>query len=439
MSALARYFHNRGVRVSGYDKTSTPLTKALQQKGIDIHYDDNPQLIASSPDLVIYTPAVPRELKEYVYLEKLGIPVRKRAEVLGELSRNYQTIAVAGTHGKTTVSTLSAHILYQSSIQCKAFLGGISKNYDTNLLESEKAGWLVVEADEFDRSFLQLRPATAIITSMDADHLDIYNDHQTMKDNFSRFAGQVNSGGNLILKKGLDLPPPANVKVFNYALSEKADYFAENIALSGLFYSFDIHTPGGTIKNCRLGVPGLINVENAIAATASAQLAGATDDDIRKNLESFKGIKRRFDIRVHRDNMVYIDDYAHHPEEIRGLLYSLKDIFPGQKILGIFQPHLYSRTRDFAKAFSDSLSMLEEVILLPIYPAREKPIEGVDSAMLLNQIRSAKKYLVKKNQIPEILKNHDFDILLTIGAGDIDQLVEPIENYLLTHKQPVKQ
>jgi UDP-N-acetylmuramate--alanine ligase len=439
MSALARYFHHRGIQVSGYDKTPTPLTKALEQEGIAVHYEDNPQLIPSSPDLIIYTPAVPRNLNEYVYLEKSGFPIRKRAEILGELSRRYKTIAVAGTHGKTTVSTLSAHILYPSSVQCKAFLGGISKNYDTNLLESEEAGWMVVEADEFDRSFLQLQPATAIITSMDADHLDIYNDHQTMKDNFSRFAGQINPGGSLILKKGLDITTTTDVKVFTYALSAKADYFAENIKLYGLFYRFDIHTPVGTITDCRLGIPGLINVENAIVAAATAQLAGATDDDIRKGLETFKGIKRRFDIRVNHENRIYIDDYAHHPEEIRGLLNSLRHLFPGQKILGIFQPHLYSRTRDFANEFSDSLSMLDEVILLPIYPAREKPIKGIDSAMLLQHIRTEKKTLVDKSQLPEILKNHDFDILLTIGAGDIDQLVGPIENYLLTHKQPVKQ
>ena len=434
MSALARYFHNRGAKVSGYDKTSTPLTTALQNEGISVHFSDNPNLIPGYPELVIYTPAVPKTLKEYIHLEEAGIPILKRAAVLGLLSKNYNTIAVAGTHGKTTVSTMCAHILYQSQVHCRAFLGGISKNYESNLLESSDSGWLVTEADEFDRSFLQLYPTTAVITSMDADHLDIYNDHQNLKNNFSQFAAQVDKGGNLIHKKDLPLEPPKGINTFNYALEEQADYYATDIKLDGLFYNFTIHTPQGAIENCTLGVPGLVNIENAIAATAAAQLAGASDDEIREGLKTFKGIKRRLDIHIHTETLTYMDDYAHHPEEIRSLVKSVRDMFEGKKILGIFQPHLFSRTRDFADGFGESLSLLDEVILLPIYPARELPIPGVDSEMLLDFIQHDHKSLIEKSRFPKVLDNYTFDVLLTIGAGDIDQLVDPIENYLINRK-----
>lgn len=435
MSALARYFHNRGVKVSGYDRVSTPLTTALQNEGISIHFADNPNLIPGYPDLVVFTPAVPKNLKEYVHLEKSGVPIKKRAEVLGDLSRNYQTIAVAGTHGKTTVSTICAHILYKSRINCRAFLGGISKNYDSNLLESQKSDWLVTEADEYDRSFLQLHPTTAVITSMDADHLDIYNDHQNLKNNFSQFAGQIKNGGNLLIKKGLSLEATPTAKTFEYSLDNQADFFAQHIKLNGLFYTFDLQTPKGLIKNCKLGIPGIINVENALAASAAAQLAGASDEEIRLGLSSFKGIKRRLDIRIHNNEVTYMDDYAHHPEEIKSLVTSLRKLFPNKKIMGIFQPHLFSRTRDFASGFGESLSLLDEVILLPIYPARELPVPGVDASLILDHIHIAQKSLLEKSRFPNILNNYQFDVLVTIGAGDIDQLAQPIENHLLNHNK----
>ncbi len=438
MSALARYFHHRGAKVSGYDRTSTSLTTALQNEGIPVHFTDNPGLIPGYPDLVVYTPAVPKDLREYIHLDNAGIPIRKRAEILGELSIGYKTIAVAGTHGKTTVSTMCAHILYRSKVHCRAFLGGISKNYDSNLLESTETGWLVTEADEFDRSFLQLHPTTAVITSMDADHLDIYNDHQTLKDNFSGFAGQIKDSGNLVLKKGLTVNLPDKVNLYSYALNNAADFYADHLELEGLFYRFDLHTPKGTYRGCTLGVPGLVNVENAVAAAAAAQLAGAGEEDIRDGLASFKGIQRRLDIRFSENGITYIDDYAHHPEEISSLVRSLRDLFPGQKILGVFQPHLFTRTRDFATGFSESLGLLDAVILLPIYPAREKPIPGIDSAMLLDAIQLKEKSLVEKSRFPKILGQYKFDVLVTIGAGDIDQLVEPIQHYLSNQKQKSK-
>ncbi len=437
MSALARYFHAKGVKVSGYDKTPTTLTSRLQSEGIDIHFEDDITKIPDDIDLVIFTPAIPVELNEFRHIKKSGIKIKKRSDVLGKLTQNKKAIAVAGTHGKTTVSTLIAYLLKQSEVDCNALLGGIAKNYDSNFLISEKSDWMVVEADEFDKSFLQLYPLIEVITSADADHLDIYSNINNLKNSFGKFAAQIRKDGTIIIKKGVEinLDQMPDCRIFEYALDEQTDFFADNIRLKNELYEFDFVTPEETIKNIVLGIPGLINVENAVAALAVAWLAGVTEYEMKAVLPLFSGIKRRFDYQVKSEKIIYIDDYAHHPEEIRSFVMSVKKLYPGKKILGVFQPHLFSRTRDFAGGFAESLELLDEIILMPVYPAREKPIEGVGSEMILDKIAKPGKLLSSKENLINNIAVKEFDILLTLGAGDIDQMVLPIKHYLTKTEQ----
>ncbi len=436
MSALARYFMAKGYQVNGYDRTPTSLTASLIQEGMAIHFTENIELIPAETGLVIYTPAIPSTNTELLYLQKSGIRMMKRAEVLGMLSSEYKTIACAGTHGKTTTSTLLAYLMQQSATGCQAFLGGISRNFDTNLLISDTSPYLVAEADEYDRSFLQLHPYIAIITSMDADHLDIYGDHAAINEAFVQFAANVVTQGSLILKKGLKLEihERADLKIYSYAVNSAADFYATNIRLVNGKYQFDFIYPNGEINNLTLGIPGLYNVENTVAALAACILAGVKPEELSRSLPEFKGVKRRFDVRINNENIVYIDDYAHHPEEIKACISSVRDMFPGRRLTGIFQPHLYSRTRDFAAEFASSLSLLDELLLLPVYAARELPIPEIDSAYLLSLIQHGNAKLVEKEDIPGILIAKNTELLLTMGAGDIDSLVEPIEMYFNTNK-----
>ncbi len=431
MSALARYFIAKGYQVNGYDRTSTDLTVALEKEGMIIHYHPDPSLIPAETGLVIYTPAIPATNIEFVYLQHSGIRMMKRAEVLGMLSSEYKTIACAGTHGKTTTSAMVSHLMHESLIGCQAFLGGISRNFDNNLLISETSPFMVVEADEYDRSFLHLHPYIAIITSIDSDHLDIYGNHLAIEEAFSSFAGNIVQQGSLIIKKGLNLPLQlaAGCNEYSYAVEQEADFYASGLSLEKGLYHFDFNYPNGKINNLVLGIPGLYNVENAVAALAAAILAGVTPEELSKGLASFKGVKRRFDIRFQGNNQVYIDDYAHHPEEIKACISSARAMFPGRRLTGIFQPHLFSRTRDFAADFAKSLSLLDEVLLLPIYPAREQPIAGIDSLMLLSLMDHSTKHLVQKEDLPGCLADKNIEVLLTMGAGDIDTLVDPLEQY----------
>ncbi len=428
MSALARYLLAAGAGVHGYDKTPTTLTRELEAEGMHIHYDDRPELIPADADLIIYTPAVPRELNEYTKALNSGIPMVKRSEFLGAVTNARNTLAVAGTHGKTTVSTMLAHILYTSPAGCTAFLGGISKNHNTNLLLKPESTFMVAEADEFDRSFLRLHPAGAVITSVDADHLDIYQTHEALLESFNTFAGGIRENGFLVCKKGLNLTPATNagLSIYTYALEGEADFCTEGLKLENGQYTFNLQVPGGRIEGFRPGLPGLFNAENAVAAASVAWLAGVQPDDIRSGIASFSGVKRRFDHRVVKPDMLYIDDYAHHPEELRACIGSVKALYPGRHITGIFQPHLYSRTRDFADGFAESLSLLDRVILLDIYPARELPVPGVNSAMLLEKITVPDRQVVQRDEVIPMMEKLDTDIILTLGAGDIDQLVEPL-------------
>ncbi|HNY06467.1 MAG TPA: UDP-N-acetylmuramate--L-alanine ligase [Bacteroidales bacterium] len=433
MSALARFFQSKKKNVFGYDKTPSQLTDELMAEGMNIHFEENIQLVPENVDIVVYTPAIPANNKEYQWFIENKIPMMKRSEILGILSDSFKTIAIAGTHGKTTTSTLTAHLLKQSSLDCTAFLGGIAKNYQTNLLLSDKSNLLVAEADEFDRSFLHLHPHSAVITSADADHLDIYKDKNQLQLAFVQFASQVKPKGNLIIKKGvnLNLNPDNQSTLYSYSLESGADFFPENIQIQNGLYTFDFVTPDNVMKNMKLGLPGLFNVENAIAALAVAYLNGVNEQELRTGLGSFLGVKRRFDFRINNPGLVYIDDYAHHPAELRACITSARHLFPGKRISGIFQPHLYSRTRDFADEFALSLDLLDEIILLPIYPARELPIKGIDSEMLLQKIKNPNKTLLVKDQlVDELIKNEKLEVLLTLGAGDIDRLVPIIEEAL---------
>ncbi len=439
MSALARYFMHIGSKVSGYDKTPTALTGQLEREGMEIHFDESPELIPKTTSLVIYTPAIPRENKEFKYILRKKIRMMKRSEVLGMISSDYFTIAVAGTHGKTTTSSLVAHILKSAGIPHIAFLGGISKNYETNFLIDTRGtvpAVCVVEADEFDRSFLQLSPDIAIITSADPDHLDIYNTHGEMLDSFNEFTGRIKKGGSLIMKSGLKVKPlrSRDYNVFSYAVNKKKaskptatkDFLATGIGIRNGVYHYDFCSPNDVWANLVLGLPGLFNLENALAATSAAFLMGLSQAKVSKALKSYQGVVRRFDFKVKKRSFVFIDDYAHHPEELRACITAVKEIFPGREILGVFQPHLYSRTRDFADDFALSLDLLDEVVLLDIYPAREKPIEGVSSGMILGKMGSKNKRIIEKGRLIQYLKKRKPSVLLTLGAGDIDQLVEPI-------------
>lgn len=433
MSALARYLNTAGVKVSGYDRTCTPLTQELEEEGIDIHYNDNPDGISRDFELVVYTPAIPEDLGEFQRVVEMQLPLMKRSQFLEVITGNHKTIAVAGTHGKTTVSTMIAHTMFSSSLGCTAFLGGIAKNYNSNLLLNHKSSYMVAEADEFDRSFLRLHPVIAVITSTDADHLDIYGNHESLLKSFTDFAGNIQQGGTLILKSGVTLDEDSNsfdsksIKRYTYSVVEEADFCVQDLVLDHGKYKFSLKTPNSVIDGFRPALPGLFNVENSVAAAAAAWSAGVSNDEIVKAINSFKGVRRRFDHVVEKPDLLYIDDYAHHPEELKACITSVRKLYPSREITGIFQPHLYTRTRDFAEGFAESLSLLDRLILLDIYPARELPIEGVTSAMLLNMIPLKEKRLIPKNKVIDYLKTIKPDILLTLGAGDIDQLVPMIE------------
>ncbi len=441
MSALARYFASQGIAVSGYDRTATELTLALENEGIAIHYEDNPELLPArlfiSNSLIVYTPAVPSTHLELNTLVDKGFNIHKRAEVLGIICNSRRTIAVAGTHGKTSVSTMAAHILKNSEIGCAAFLGGISKNYQSNLLlDSTGSEWIVAEADEFDRSFLHLKPELAVITSMDADHLDIYGSHEKVIESFRLFAGNIREGGALVYKKGLSFTsdPSLKYRLFSYSITEAADFYALNIELKDGFYQFDLKTPDFIIEKLVLNYPGLVYVENSVAASALALLAGASPDDIRRGLATYAGVKRRFDIHLKNKNFVLIDDYAHHPEELRATIQSVRDFYRGRKLTGVFQPHLYSRTKDFSEGFAKSLDLLDEIVLLDIYPARELPIEGVTSELIFKQIKNTNKRLCGKSELVKLASTFEPGIVIMMGAGDIDSLVEPVKEQLLKYE-----
>ncbi|MBK6986466.1 MAG: UDP-N-acetylmuramate--L-alanine ligase [Bacteroidetes bacterium] len=440
MSALVRYFNHYGKTVYGYDKTETDLTRQLQDEGAQLHFDEDKALVKKlfslynkEDILVIYTPAVPKDHEEFVYLQNEGYNLQKRAWVLGEITKQFRTIAIAGTHGKTTTTTLTTHILKTAGINCFAFLGGISQNYKTNLLlgdANDKDAYVVVEADEYDRSFLTLHPYITVITSVDADHLDIYGDLNAMHQTYTQFASQVQKEGFLIVKKNVDNDLRLKDKRLVYSLNLDTEYSANSIEIIDGEFCYNINSPIEPVSHVAIGLPGLHNVENSIAAVAVAQQLGIKGDVINKALRSFKGVKRRFDYRVKSKSVVYIDDYAHHPEELRAAITAAKQLYPDKKVTGIFQPHLFTRTRDFADGFAESLDLLDVCVLLDIYPAREKPIEGINSQMLLDKMKSKEKFLVKKENVLEFLKTHPPQVVMTLGAGDIDSLIEPIEKLL---------
>lgn len=432
MSAIARYFKFKGLNVTGYDKTESELTDALQKEGIDVHYEDNTDFIPKDVEntLVVYTPAIPHDMGELVYVQEHGYKVLKRSKVLGEITDGERCLAVSGTHGKTTTSTLTAHILKESGEDCSAFLGGISKNYDTNLLMSH-TDTVVVEADEFDRSFLQLHPEIAVITAMDADHLDIYGDLNHVHEAFKAFASQVH--GTVIAKLGLDITPAdTSAKILTYHYNDSsADFYARNPKPDNLgYFSFDLVYPGGVIENIKCGTPGWVNVENGIAAAAICLTYGINPEKIRKALGTFQGVKRRLDIHLNTEKLSYIDDYAHHPKELSTAISSMRDIFPGRKLTAVFQPHLFTRTRDFADGFAEALSKVDKLILLDIYPAREEPIPGVTSEIIFDKVTAPEKVLLKKEELMDYLAKEPLDVLVTFGAGNIDRFIGPITELL---------
>jgi UDP-N-acetylmuramate--alanine ligase len=444
MSALALYFIKGGYKVAGYDRTESRITKSLVELGCPVTYEDNtgsiPEYFRESADpdriLVVYTPAIPSASRILSGFRERGFRLVKRAEILGEISLHTDTLAVAGTHGKTTVSTMIAHLLRQSSVDCSAFLGGISKNYDSNLILGDSR-YTVIEADEFDRSFHWLSPLMAVVTSLDADHLDIYGDRGTMVEAYNIFCSKIRKGGTLVINKRIqeEIAIPENVRCFTYGLGPGADFQSFDIKHEKEYYSFSIRTPETVIGDLHFAYPGIINIENITAAIAIALLCGVREEELRKGTILFQGVRRRFDIRINMPGLAYVDDYAHHPEEIRACIRSLKEFFAGRKITGIFQPHLFSRTRDHAAGFAEILDQLDEVILLPIYPARELPLEGVTSALIFDKMKLAGKRLLNKEDLPAALDVKKLDVLVTIGAGDIDTLVIPIEEALKREKQ----
>lgn len=432
MSAIARYFKFKGLNVAGYDKTESELTDTLQKEGIDVHYVDNVDFIPKDIEntLVVYTPAIPHDLKELKYVMDNGYNVFKRSKVLGEITDGERCLAVSGTHGKTTTSTLTAHILDESGEGCSAFLGGISKNYDTNLLMSQTPT-VVVEADEFDRSFLQLHPEIAVITAMDADHLDIYGDLEHVHEAFKAFASQVS--GTVIAKLGLDITSKdTNAKILRYHYNDpKADFYARNPQPDKLgYFSFDIVWPGGVIEGVKCGTPGWVNVENSVAAAAICLTYGLKPEAIKHAIGTFQGVKRRLDIHVNTEKISYIDDYAHHPKELSTAISSMRDIFPGRKLTAIFQPHLYTRTRDFADDFAAALSKVDKLILLDIYPAREEPIPGVTSEIIFDKVTAPEKVMLHKEELMGYLEKEPVDVLITFGAGNIADFIAPITELL---------
>lgn len=438
MSAVARYFMKRGMKVAGYDKTPSNLTRQLEKEGMDIHYDENTDSIPSycrnrENTLVVYTPAIPESHKELSFFRKEGFDIEKRAQVLGMLTRTHKGLCFAGTHGKTTTSTMCAHIMHQSDIDCNAFLGGISKNYSTNYILSEKSDYVVIEADEFDRSFHQLHPWMSVITSTDPDHLDIYGTKEAYLESFRHYTTLIQPEGALIIHKGLEMKADvnSNVMIYDYALDE-GDFHAENIKIDNGKITFDFISPIENVTDIELGHPIPINIENGVAAMAMAQLCGCTAEELRHGMKTYRGVDRRFDFKINNNDIVFLSDYAHHPKEIYQSAKSIRELYKDKKITAIFQPHLYTRTRDFYKDFADSLSMLDRVVLCEIYPAREEPIEGVSSQLILDNLKpEVEKHLVKKDDIIDFIDRNDFEVLLILGAGDLDNMVPQIAEILL--------
>lgn len=432
MSAIARYYRFKGLNVSGYDKTPSDLTHELENEGIGVHYEDNIDFIPKDVEntLVVYTPAIPADLKELVYVQEHGYRVIKRSRTLGEIAKGQRCLAVAGTHGKTTTSTLTAHILTDCGEGCTAFLGGISKNYGTNMLVSHNET-VVAEADEFDRSFLQLFPEVAVFTAMDADHLDIYGTVEAYQQAFRDFAAQVH--GTLIIKKGLPITAAdTKAKIYTYSYDDAtADFHAENARPDKLgYFIYDLVTPMGTVKDMKVGIPGWVNAENSIAAAAICLVYGIDPEKVKAAIGNYQGVKRRLDLHLNTEKLSYIDDYAHHPQELASAISSMRDIFPGRKLTAVFQPHLFTRTRDFADGFAQSLSMVDKLILLDIYPAREEPIPGVTSDIIFDKVTAPEKVLIKKEELMDYLEKEELDVLITFGAGNVDRYIGPITEML---------
>ena len=433
MSALVRYFLSKGMKVGGYDRTPSDLTQKLIEEGAQIYYDEKVESIPTdfldaTSTLIVYTAAMPNDHVLLQYFRNHGYTIYKRAQVLGMLTRSSKGLCAAGTHGKTTTSTMTAHLLHQSKVGCDAFLGGISKNYGTNLLLSDTSEYVVIEADEFDRSFHWLTPYATIITATDADHLDIYGTEEAYLESFSHYTSLIQPGGFLIMRHGINLQPrlQEGVKLYTYS-TEEGDFHVENIRIGGGEIRFDYISPLGNIQDVQLGVPVAINIENGIAAMALAQVSGVTNEEIKAGMASFRGVDRRFDFKIKTDKMVYLSDYAHHPEEIKQSILSMRALYKDKKLTAIFQPHLYTRTRDFYQEFAESLSLLDEVIITEIYPARELPIEGVSSQLIYDHLRPGiEKTLCKKEDILELLRNKDIEVLMTLGAGDVENYVPQI-------------
>lgn len=433
MSAIARYFINRGLVVAGYDKTPSELTRQLEHEGMLIHYDEDVNEIPhvchdNKTCLVVYTPAIPADHKELVYFRENGFEVMKRAQVLGILTRTHKGLCVAGTHGKTTTSTMCAHIMHQSHVDCNAFLGGISKNYGTNYILSKKSDYVVIEADEFDRSFHWLRPWMSVITATDPDHLDIYGTKEAYLESFRHYTELIQPGGALIIHEGLEVKPNVQQGVKTYTYSrDHGDFHAENVKIDNGNITFDFVSPVESIKGVVLGQPVPINIENGVAAMALAQLNGCTAEEIKYGMQTYAGVERRFDFKIKNNKHVLLSDYGHHPKEILQSAKSLRELFAGRKLTAIFQPHLYTRTRDFYKDFADALSNFDEVILTEIYPAREQPIPGVTSQLIYDNLKpGVEKSMIKKNEVLDLVKKRDFDVLVILGAGDLDNYVPQI-------------
>ena len=436
MSALVRYFLAKGYNVGGYDKTPSELTNKLIEEGAKIHYSEDVEAIdecfkQKESTLVVYTPAIPSDHKELVFFRNNGFDVQKRAQVLGFLTQSHKGLCVAGTHGKTTTSTMLAHLLHQSRVGCNAFLGGISKNYGTNYILSD-SDYVVIEADEFDRSFHWLHPYMTVITATDPDHLDIYGTKEAYLESFRKYTTLIQPEGALVIHKGLEMQADVQegVKVYEYSRTE-GDFHAENIRIGGGEIFFDFVHPDGVVKDIQLGVPVSINIDNGIAAMALAMLNGVTEDELRSGMKSFAGVDRRFDFKVKTENMVFLSDYAHHPNEIEQSVKSIRELYQDKRIAAIFQPHLYTRTRDFYKDFASALSLLDVVYLCDIYPARELPIEGVTSKLIYDNLRiGIEKHLIHKENVLDVAKKHDFDVLISLGAGDIEDFVPQIKEIL---------
>lgn len=439
MSALVRYFLSRGKAVAGYDRTSTPLTDRLIAEGAQIHYEENPDLIPDScrhPEgtLVVYTPAIPSEHRELAYFRNGGFEIRKRAEVLGIITRSSHGLCVAGTHGKTTTSTMAAHLLHESHVGCTAFLGGISKNYGTNLLLSSTSPFTVIEADEFDRSFHHLTPWMSVITATDPDHLDIYGTKEAYLESFRHYTTLIRPGGALILHTGLEMQPDVQpgVRTYTYSRNE-GDFHAENIRIGGGEILFDFVAPDTRIADVRLGVPVSINIENGVAAMALAHLNGATDEELRRGMESFRGVDRRFDFQLKTDRAVLLSDYAHHPAEVAQSLKSLRELYDDRPITALFQPHLYTRTRDFYREFAEALSLADEVILTEIYPAREAPIPGVTSQLIYDNLRPGiRKRLCRKEEVIGVLAEEPRRVVVVLGAGDLENRIGEMKEVMMS-------